>query len=114
MVAAGPVLGALLPNYQSGLAPMFWLIPGTLALVLALSLPSLRRLSSKSELQNAARHLRAILLQSRLTAIESGSVTYFRYQPGAGSFEAGGGAKRQALSADEIKAQEIPHRLKRS
>jgi O-antigen/teichoic acid export membrane protein len=36
MVAAGPVLGALLPNYQSGLAPMFWLIPGTLALVLAL------------------------------------------------------------------------------
>ncbi len=86
-------------------APAFTLaelliVVALLALVLALSLPSLRRLSSKSELQNAARQLRAILLQSRLTAIESGSVTYFRYQPGAGSFEAGGGIRQQTLSAD--------------
>jgi prepilin-type N-terminal cleavage/methylation domain-containing protein len=75
------------------------IVVALLALVLSLSLPSLRRLSSKSELQNAARQLRATLLQSRLAAIESGSVTYFRYQPGGGSFEAGGGARRPALSA---------------
>jgi hypothetical protein len=75
------------------------IVVALLALVLSLSLPSLRRLSSKSELQNAARHLRANLLQSRLTAIESGSVTYFRYQPGGDSFEAGDRARRPAPSA---------------
>lgn len=74
------------------------IVVALLALVLSLSLPSLRRLSLKSELQNAARQLRATLLQSRLTAIESGSVTYFRYQPGGSSFEAGRGARRPALS----------------
>ena len=84
-------------------APAFTLtelliVVAVLALVLSLSLPSLRRLSSKSELQNAARQLRANLLQSRLTAIESGSVTYFRYQPGGGSFEAASGARRPARS----------------
>lgn len=36
MVAAGPVLGKILPDYRSGLAPMLWLIPGTIALVLSL------------------------------------------------------------------------------
>lgn len=39
MVAAGPVLGKMLPDYQAGLAPMLWLLPGTIALVLTL-LPS--------------------------------------------------------------------------
>lgn len=75
------------------------IVVAVLALVLSLSLPSLRRLSSKSELQNAARQVRANLLQSRLTAIESGSVAYFRYQPGGGGFEAGCGGRRPARAA---------------
>ena len=36
IVAAGPVLGKMLPDYQAGLAPMFWLIPGAIAMALAL------------------------------------------------------------------------------
>jgi O-antigen/teichoic acid export membrane protein len=36
IVAAGPLLGAILPDYRMGLAPMLWLIPGVIALVLAL------------------------------------------------------------------------------
>lgn len=36
IVAAAPVLGAMLPEYGVGLPPMLWLIPGVIALVLAL------------------------------------------------------------------------------
>ncbi len=82
-------------------APAFTLVEllivvALLAMVLTLSLPSLRKLSAKSELRNAARQLRVTLLESRLAAIESGSLTYFRYQPGGGRFEAGRGIKRPA------------------
>ena len=36
VVAAAPVLGRLLPKYQLGLAPLVWLVPGALALAVAL------------------------------------------------------------------------------
>jgi len=36
LLVGPPVLGWLLPDYQSGLAPLVWLIPGVLMLVLAL------------------------------------------------------------------------------
>jgi O-antigen/teichoic acid export membrane protein len=36
VVAAAPLLGAMLPEYRVGLPPMLWLIPGVIALVLAL------------------------------------------------------------------------------
>ena len=36
MVAVPPLLGTLLPDYRTGLAPMLWLIPGVIALTLAL------------------------------------------------------------------------------
>ncbi len=36
LVLAGPVLGRLLPDYESGLAALVWLLPGTVALSLAL------------------------------------------------------------------------------
>ena len=36
MVAVPPLLGTLLPDYRSGLVPMLWLIPGVIALTLAL------------------------------------------------------------------------------
>jgi O-antigen/teichoic acid export membrane protein len=36
MIAAPPVLAWLLPAYREGLTPLFWLVPGTLAVSLAL------------------------------------------------------------------------------
>ena len=63
------------------------IVVALLAMVLTLSLPSLRKLSAKSELRNAARQLRVTLLEARLAAIDSGDLTYFRYQPGGGRFE---------------------------
>jgi O-antigen/teichoic acid export membrane protein len=36
MVAAPPVLARILPDYQSGLAPLAWLVPGTVASAMAL------------------------------------------------------------------------------
>ena len=38
IVAAGPVLGRMLPDYRPGLAPALWLVPGAVAL--GLSLPA--------------------------------------------------------------------------
>jgi type II secretory pathway pseudopilin PulG len=76
------------------------IVVALLAMILTLSLPSLRKLASKSELRNAARQLRVTLLESRLAAIESGGLTYFRYQPGGGGFEAGRGSKRSAFSTE--------------
>ncbi len=68
------------------------IVLAVLAAVLTLSIPSLRKLAIKGELRNAARQVRVTLLQARLTAIESGGLTYFHYQPGGGMFEAGRGA----------------------
>jgi type II secretory pathway pseudopilin PulG len=75
------------------------IVVALLALILTLSLPSLRKLSSKSELRNAARQLRVTLLESRLAAIESGGLTYVRYQPGGERFEAGRGSELSTLPA---------------
>ena len=58
-----------------------------LAVVAALSWPAVRGLLEKSQLQNAAKHLRAALVRARLQAMESGTVRQFRYQPGSGRFE---------------------------
>jgi len=73
------------------------IVVAVLAMVLTLSLPSLRKLSVKSELRNAARQLRVAVLQARLAAIESGDLTYFHYQLGGGRFESGRGAKLTTL-----------------
>jgi prepilin-type N-terminal cleavage/methylation domain-containing protein len=73
------------------------IVVAVLAMVLTLSLPSLRKLSVKSELRNAARQVRVAVLQARLAAIESGELTFFHYQPGGGCFESGRGAKLAAL-----------------
>ena len=79
------------------------IVVAVLAMVLTLSLPSLRKLSVKSELRNAARQLRVAVLQARLAAIESGDLTYFHYQPGGGRFESGRGVQLATLpsSADQ-------------
>jgi len=65
------------------------IVVALLSVILTLTLPSLRQLSAKSELRDAARQLRVALLEARLAAIESGSLTYFRYQTGGGRFEVG-------------------------
>ena len=58
-----------------------------LALVAALSWPAVRGLLAKSQLQNAAKQLRAALVRARLSAMESGTVRQFRYEPGSGRYE---------------------------
>jgi len=74
------------------------IVVALLAVILALSVPSLRKLSAKSELRNAARQLRVTLLEARLAAIDSGSLAYFRYQLGGGRFEVGRGSRVSSLS----------------
>lgn len=73
------------------------IVVAVLAMVVTLSLPSLRKLSAKSELRNAARQLRVTLLETRLAAIETGGLTCFRYQPEGGRFEAGRGSRFTTL-----------------
>jgi len=79
------------------------IVVALLAVVLTLSLPSLRKLSAKSELRTAARQLRVTLLEARLAAIDSGRPVVFRYQPEGGQYEVRRG---QELSAPLHRASE--------
>jgi len=81
------------------------IVVALLAVVLTFSLPSLRRLSARSELRTAARQLRVTLLEARLAAIDSGSPAYFRYQPGGGQFEVG---RRSSVSSLSHRAGQDP------
>jgi prepilin-type N-terminal cleavage/methylation domain-containing protein len=58
-----------------------------LAVVAALSWPAVRGLLAKSQLQNAAKQLRAALVRARLNAMESSTVRQFRHLPGTGRYE---------------------------
>lgn len=58
-----------------------------LAAIVGLAWPAVHRLSETGRLQDAARQLRIQLLEARLDAIESGSVRFFRYQPGTSAYE---------------------------
>ena len=71
-----------------------------LAMVVSLAWPSLRTLSQTGQLRDAARQLRVQLLEARLNAIQSGSVWFFRYQPGTGSYEVASGSDFE--TADEL------------
>jgi Tfp pilus assembly protein FimT len=69
-----------------------------LAVVVALasmSWPSFRKLSHRNSLKDAARQLRIALARTRLEAIESGQLRFFRYQLGSGLFEIGSGSGGQ-------------------
>lgn len=99
-------------------APAFTLtelliVVALLAIVLTFSLPSLRRLSARSELRTAARQLRVILLEARLAAIDSGSPASFRYQPGGGLFEVGRRSRVSSPSRQARQARDVaePGRL---
>ena len=81
------------------------IVVALLAMVLTLSLPSLRKLSAKSELRTAARQLRVTLLETRLAAIDSGGLAYFRYQPGGGRFEVG---RRTRVSSPPHQTRQEP------
>ena len=63
------------------------IVLGVLASLAGLSWPAVREMLAKSELQNAARQLRAALVKVRLDAVESGTVRQLRYRPGTGRFE---------------------------
>ena len=63
------------------------IVVAILAMVLSLALPTMRKMSYKGRLQDAARQVRIKLVRARLDAIESGQVRLFRYQPGTGYYE---------------------------
>ena len=63
------------------------IVLAVLAMLAALSWPTVRRMTARSDLRTAAKELRATLLEARLAAIESGRVGRFRYRPGTGTFE---------------------------
>lgn len=65
------------------------IVAALLSLIASLTLPSFQRLAARSEVQEAGRQLRVALLEARLAAIESGHLTYFRYQLGNDQFEIG-------------------------
>lgn len=65
------------------------IVVALLTVILSLTLPSVRQLAARSELQDAARLVRVRLLEARLAAIDSGNLTYFRYQLGGDQFEVG-------------------------
>lgn len=62
------------------------IVVAVLATVVSLAVPSLRKLSQRGQLQDAARQLRGQLLAARLQAIESASSTLFYYQPDTGIY----------------------------
>ncbi|MCL4204241.1 MAG: prepilin-type N-terminal cleavage/methylation domain-containing protein [Pirellulaceae bacterium] len=62
------------------------IVVAVLATVVSLAVPSLRKLSQRGQLQDAARQLRGQLLAARLLAIESASSTLFYYQPDTGIY----------------------------
>jgi prepilin-type N-terminal cleavage/methylation domain-containing protein len=63
------------------------IVLAVLALILGLSLPAFRRLSSRNDVLDSARLLRAELVRARLRAIETGRPLLFQYQLGSGSFQ---------------------------
>jgi prepilin-type N-terminal cleavage/methylation domain-containing protein len=62
------------------------IVVAVLTTVVGLAVPSLRKLSQRGQLQDAARQLRGQLLAARLQAIESASSTLFYYQPDSGAY----------------------------
>lgn len=64
LVAAAPVLGRMLPDYQPGLAPAAWLVPGAVAL--GLSLPANQYLVA---VYRERRALAALVLATALAAL---------------------------------------------
>lgn len=76
------------------------IVLAVLAGVAAISWPAVTGLLAKSEIQSAAKQVRAALARARLDAMESESVRQFRYQPGTGRFEIAGPAS-QADAVEE-------------
>ena len=58
-----------------------------LAIVAAMAWPSMRKLYTKGEIEDAAKQVRDALVRARLEAIETGTTQVFRFQPGTGRFE---------------------------
>jgi type II secretory pathway pseudopilin PulG len=64
------------------------IVLAVLAAMASLAWPAVRGMAAKSELRSAAGNVRSALARARLRAIESGVPQRFRYQPGAGRYEA--------------------------
>lgn len=98
-----------MPRVRKPSPPAFVLLEllivlAVLAGVAAISWPAVRGMMAKSEIQGAAKQVRAALARARLDAMESERVRQFRYQPGTGRFEIAGldssdGAKAEDASS---------------
>jgi len=88
-----------------------------LVTLLALAAPAMRRALAKNRLGAAAGELRTVLAKTRLTAIESGVVQTFCYQPGTNKFvvvshvspaaERGPESSPEPQTLEEAAAQEL-------
>ena len=58
-----------------------------LAIVATMAWPSMRKIYTKGEIENAAKQVRDALVRARLEAIETGTTQVFRFQPDTGRFE---------------------------
>ncbi len=77
------------------------IVLAVLAGVAAISWPTVTGLLAKSEIQSAAKQVRAALARARLDAMESENVRQFRYQPGTGRFEITGLASPDAADRED-------------
>jgi prepilin-type N-terminal cleavage/methylation domain-containing protein len=90
------------------------IVLAVLTTVIGLAVPSLRKLSERGHLQDAARQLRGQLLSARLQAIQSASNKFFFYQPDSGIYMVTGADEApgldssagQFLVADEVSEAE--------
>ena len=76
------------------------IVLAVLTTAIGLAVPSLRKLSERGYLQDAARQLRGQLLSARLQAIQSASNKFFFYQPDSGIY--------MVTGADEALGQGSP------
>lgn len=84
------------------------IVLGVLAGMAALAWPRVAGMLAKSQLQSAARQVRAAMARSRLDAMQSGVVQQFRCRPGTGQFQTGavGEPKPGSIDAREFRSDE--------
>ena len=100
------------PPRRSSLSRGFTLLELIVVVVLlsvlaTMAWPSMRRMYTRGEIEDAAKQVRNALVRARLTAIETGTTQVFRFQPGTGRYEvvaksaADGEADTTEVIADE-------------
>lgn len=63
------------------------LVLALIVVILALGMPSINRMWSRSQIGNASQNVRTELYQTRLAAMKAGEAYVFRFRPGTGTYE---------------------------